>query len=223
MAIFLLTAMPLFALFVGTAALSGAMPGLHRNESAGDLAWQFLAGVVAALPSQVLLLLSRDVIGLSYRSGRLFFAVALVEQALPLALGLSCYLLVHLAPFIGRSRESLSSAFELAVFLAGYFSILSVADYVGQRGELTGYALFLLPLARLTEIVVFARALPRLVQSGGWSRVLPGAAMAGWPFLAAFGGMWSRQGRAGAALLLTAGLLLCIVAGGIAATRSRTR
>lgn len=223
MAIFLLTGMPLFALFVGSAALSGKMPGLRRYESAGDLAWQFLAGILAALPSQVVLLLLRDSIGLSYRSGRLYFAVALVEQLLPLALALACYLLIHLAPFFGRSRDSLSSALELAVFLAGYFSILSAADYVGGRGELTAHALFLLPLARLTEIVVFSRALPRLVEARGWPRLVPGAAMAGWPFLAAFGGMWSRQGRTAAAVILAAGLFLSVAAGGLTLLRRPTR
>jgi hypothetical protein len=223
MAIFLLTGMPLFALLVGAAALSGRMPGVHRYESAGDLAWQFLAGVVAALPAQVLLLLLRDIIGVSFRSGQLYFAVALVEQVSPLAVAVGCYLLIHLAPFFGRSRDSLSSSLELAVFLSGYFSILSVADFVGGRGELTAHALFLLPLARLTEIVIFARALPRLVQSQGWSRVVPGAAMASWPFLAAFGGMWFRQGRAGAAVVLTAGLFLCVAAGWLTVLRRPAR
>jgi hypothetical protein len=223
MAIFLLTGMPLFALLVGAAALSGKMPGVRRYESAGDLAWQFLAGVVAALPSLVLLLLLRDTIGISYRSGRLYFAVAFVEHLLPLVVAAGCYLLIHLAPLFGRSRDSLSSSLELAVFLSGYFSILCVADYVGGRGELTAHALFLLPLARFTQIVVLSRALPRLVESPGWSRVMPAVAMASWPFLTAFGGMWSRQGRAGAAVILTAGLFLCVAAGWITVMRRPVR
>jgi hypothetical protein len=208
MSLFLVLSMPLAALVVAAAASSGYVA--DQGATPGDRVWQFLAGLVSALPSLALLLLVRSALFGSYRPVRLYLSVYFGEELLPVAFAVICYCVVHLAPVFGRDREGLSSVSEIAVFLTGYFSILAIADFVSERPELTGHMLFLVPLLRLSSVAVCAVALPRVVGAAGLGKTVPVATLVALPALASFEGLWIRQGRAGAAVLMTAGISLLV-------------
>jgi hypothetical protein len=208
MALFLLLCMPLTGLFLGALGVSGRIRG--DDATARDLGWQFLAGGLAGLPCQAILLLVSPLLVGSFRPGPLYVSSLFGDHILPLLLAVLCYVAIHVAPVFGRRPESLASFSQTGLFLAGYFAILAVADYVGARRELTGHALFLVPLARVATIIVYARILPRAVGSSGWQKAFPIAALVAWPFLAAFEGLWARQGHSAAASLVSVGLALLI-------------
>lgn len=218
MTLFLITCMPLSALLIAVLAVSGALR-TERAASPGALLWQFAAGIIAALPCLVLILLIRPLLEGSYRPGRLYFSLLLGRHALPALLALACYIGIQKAPFSGRNGYGLTSFSDTAIFLAGCFGIFCIADFIGRRGELTGYSLFLAPVVQVAAVVVYARALPEAVRGSRWEeRGVPVGAMAAWPFLASFGDFWSALGRGVPAALAAIGVILLVGAGIIVTT-----
>jgi len=213
MALYLLLSMPLAVLLVSSLALSGSLPAAGPRDSVALLARCFFVGIIAALPSQLVLLALDPLLGRSYRPGRLYFSSLLADHGLPLLLAATSYGVVYVVPIALKSRNELTSFAETVAFLGGFLSVVAVAEFIGHRRESTGHLLFLLPTLRLVSVVVYAKALDRLASSRGSRRVLPAAAMVAWPSLAAFEGLWQRMGRVGAATIFSLGAaMLCAAA-----------
>jgi hypothetical protein len=211
MALFLLASMPLTALLVGAMALSPRSQPGGGEESAGGLARRYLIGLGIGLPGELLVALFRPVVEASYRPGRMYFAVLLGEHALPIALAACGFAAIYAVPFVRARLGRLPSPPEASVLLAGCFTVIALAGYIGQRRDLTGHTLFLLPLLRIATVLACSRFYARLLDARGVFRALPALALALWPFVPAFEGLWARQGRSGAAGLLAVGVLLLTI------------
>ena len=226
MALYLLLCMPLAVLIISSLTLTGALPTRGPQDSIALVTRCFLVGVIAALPSELVLVVLEPLLGRSYRPARLYFSAFLLDHGLSCLLAAVSYLVAFVVPVLMKRRNGLTSFTETVAFLGGFFAVLAVSDFIGARPELSIQVLFLVPTLRLVTVLLYARALERLEGSRGTEIILPAGAFVLWPALAGFEGLWYRMGRVGAATMFTVGAALLIgaaLAAALARRGQRTR
>lgn len=150
MVIFLLVSVPLSYGFL----MSLILPPRRYSR---ELWFWFFRGILTFIPAYILFLLMRKIVGLGFTPFGIFAYYFYHDAFLLPAFGVAGYLLLstYFPHFGGRHlAEALS-------FLSGYFTFVAAADFVRHFGGFDPYLLFLLPIMRLSTILVFAVLLPR--------------------------------------------------------------
>ena len=180
MSLFLLAAVPLGALFV--VLLPWGEKLVPRRPY---LATVFLRGMLWALPAWAAVLVFRRLVGDPLTGFPLYLSLLVGEQALPIGLGLAAFLLAQRRLSFPATEEGI--LLVALCFIAGFLSVLNLADFLRSWRAWDAHALFLLPLQRLSAALAIAMAAHRFYRwegSLGW--LFAGFTVAALPVLALF-------------------------------------
>ena len=160
MTLFLLAGVPLLALFV--VLLPWPSDRVPRRPW---LAMVFVRGVFFAAPAWLALALLRSAIGEPLTGFPRWLALLGTDHLAPVALAVVAFIL-------GQRRLSLAPAEEgtflvALCFLAGFFGVLDVADFLREWQAWDAHTLFLLPLMRLATVLLVSVAAPRFYRWQG--------------------------------------------------------
>ena len=149
MALFLLAILPLFFLLILWLPW-GWEP--RKSPETSFLVGTFFKGVLMFFPGFLLVLIVRWIFGFSYAGFLLFLSLLQRDQLFPLLTAVGCLLVL-------KSRLQLSGIEEdnflgVFAFLAGFMALMDIADMVRAWGNWSAYLLFLLPLQRLSALLV---------------------------------------------------------------------
>jgi hypothetical protein len=158
--LFLLVGVPLLALFV--VLLPWPSEQVPRRPW---LAMVFLRGMFFAAPAWLALALLRSVIGEPLTGFPLWLALLGTDQLAPVALAIGAFI-------IAQRRLSFHPAEEgtflvTLCFLAGFFSVLDLADFLREWQAWDAHTLFLLPLMRVATILLASLFSPRFYRWQG--------------------------------------------------------
>jgi hypothetical protein len=178
--LFLLGAVPLGALFV--ALLPWEAKLVPRRPY---LATVFLRGMLWALPAWAAVLIFRRFVGDTLTGFPLYLTLLVAEQVLPIGLGLASFLLAQRRFEFPSTEEGI--LLVALCFLAGFLSVLDVAEFLRSWNAWDAHALFLLPLQRISVALAISMAAHRFYRwegSLGW--LFAGLTAAALPVLAVF-------------------------------------
>ena len=180
MPLFLVGALPLGALFVCL------LPWSERQVPRRPyLAAVFLRGMLWALPAWAVVLVFRRLVGNPLTGFSLYLTLLVAEQLLPIGLGLGAFLLAQRRFTFPATEEGI--LLVMLCFLAGFLSVLNVAEFLRSWRGWDAHALFLLPLQRFSAALAIAMAAHRFYRwegSLGW--LFAGFTAAALPVLALF-------------------------------------
>lgn len=149
MVLFLLVSMPLLALFL--AFLPWNRDRVPRTLFQG---LQFMRGALMFFPAWVVLVLLRRVAGFSYSGFPLFLSLLVHAHLAPVLLGLGAFILVSRRRDYPATDEGVF--LTAASFLAGFFWMQGIADFVAEFGRWGAHALFMLPIVRIGLVLALA-------------------------------------------------------------------
>jgi hypothetical protein len=178
--LFLLGALPLGALFVTLLPWDGKL--VPRRPY---LATIFLRGMLWALPAWAAVLLFRRLVGDPLTGFPLYLSLLGAEQVLPIGLGLAAFLLAQRRFSLPATEEGI--LLVVLCFLAGFLSVMNLAEFLRSWRSWDAHALFLLPLQRFTVALALSMAAHRFYRwegSLGW--LFAGFTAAALPVLAVF-------------------------------------
>lgn len=119
----------------------------------------FFKGVLMFFPGYLVILIFRRIFGFSYSGFVLFLSLLQRDQLVPLLAALGSLLVLKSKLEIsGIEEENFLAVFA---FLAGFMAMLNIADMVRSWGNWSAYLLFLLPMLRLSAVLVLAMAARR--------------------------------------------------------------
>jgi hypothetical protein len=119
----------------------------------------FFKGVLLFFPGFLVILIVRGIFGFSYGGFLLFFSLLLRDHLSPLLAALGCLLIMKSRLQIsGIEEENFLGVFA---FLAGFFAMENLADLVRSWGNWSAYVLFLLPMLRLSAVLLVSLAARR--------------------------------------------------------------
>jgi hypothetical protein len=178
--LFLLGALPLGALFVVL------LPwGERQVPRRPYLVTVFLRGMLWALPAWAAVLVFRRLVGSPLTGFPLYLTLLVGEQMLPIGLGLGAFLVAQRRFTFPATEEGI--LLVVLCFLAGFLSVLNVAEFLRSWRGWDAHALFLLPLQRFSAVIAIAMAAHRFYRwegSLGW--LFTGVAASALPALALF-------------------------------------
>jgi hypothetical protein len=178
--LFLLGALPLGTLFVTLLPWEGKI--VPRRPY---LAMIFLRGMLWALPAWAVVLLVRRLIGDPLTGFLLYLSLLLAEQVLPVGLGLGAFLLAQRRMKYPATEEGI--LLVVLCFLAGFLSVLNLAEFLRSWRSWDAHALFLLPLQRFSVALALAMMAHRFYRwEGSLGLLFAGYAAAALPVLAVF-------------------------------------
>lgn len=180
MPLFLLGVLPLGALFI--VLLPWSAEQVPRRPY---LATVFLRGMLWGLPAWAIQVAVRRFVGDPLTGFSLYLSLLVTEQLLPIGLALAAFLLVQRRLSFPATEEGI--LLVALCFLAGFLSVLDLAEFLRSWRAWDAHGLFLLPLQRLCATVALAMAAPRFYRwegSLGW--LLAGFTAAALPVLAVF-------------------------------------
>ncbi len=147
MALFLIGSLPLFFLLFVWLPWSP-----KRAPEASFVVGTFLKGVLMFFPGYLVLLIARRIFGFSYSGFLLFLSLLQRDQLFPLLAGMGCLLiLTSKLQISGIEEENFLGVFA---FLAGFLAMENIADLVRAWGNWSSYILFLLPIQRLSTVLL---------------------------------------------------------------------
>lgn len=180
MPLFLLGAMPLGALFV--VLLPWGEEHVPRRPY---LATVFLRGMLWALPAWVVVLIARRIIGDPLTGFPRYLSLLATEQLLPVGLAFAAFLLAQRRFSFPATEEGI--LLVTLCFLAGFLSVVNLADFLRSWRAWDAHALFLLPLQRLAVVLGLSMAAHRFYRwEGRLGLLFAGFTAAALPVLAAF-------------------------------------
>jgi hypothetical protein len=162
--LFLLGALPVGALFI--VLLPWSERQVPRRVS---LVTVFLRGMLWALPAWAAVLVFRRLVGNPLTGLPLYLTLLVGEQMLPIGLGLGAFLLAQRRLAFPATEEGI--LLVVVCFLAGFLSVLNVAEFLRAWQSWDAHALFLLPLQRFSAALAIAMAARRFYRwegSLGW-------------------------------------------------------
>lgn len=180
MPLFLLGVLPIGALFVVLLPWSE-----ERVPRRPYLATVFLRGMLWALPAWALQVVAGRLFGDPLTGFPLYLSLLVIEQVLPIGLAFAAFLLAQRRISFPATEEGILLA--ALCFLAGFLSVLDIAEFLRSWRAWDAHALFLLPLQRLAAALALAMAAPRFYRwegSLGW--LFAGFTAAALPVLAVF-------------------------------------
>ena len=149
MALFLLAIVPLFFLLLLWLPWGW---GKRNPAETSFLVGTFLKGVLMFFPGFLAVLIVRRIFGFSYTGFLLFLSLFQRDQLFPLLAAVGCLLVLKSKLQIsGIEEENFLGVFA---FLAGFMAMMNIADMVRAWGNWSAYLLFLLPMMRLSALIV---------------------------------------------------------------------
>jgi hypothetical protein len=197
MVLFLLASLPLlFSLVI-------LMPWDRRQAPKTiALSITFLKGVLVFFPAYMAVLLVRRIFGFSYDGFLLFLSLLLRDQLAPILAGLGGFLLLQRKLSFPATDEGIF--LTVFSFLAGFFSMMNIADVIRTWGVGETDVLFLLPFLRIGALLLLSLAAQRFFRWEGRDAVGWIAAGAVLSCLLTMGSFFFYSGRLVLAILLTA-------------------
>jgi len=156
MVLFLLGSVPLFYGFL----MSLILPPRRYGR---ELWFWFFRGILTFIPAYLLFLLLRKIVPLVFTPLGIYGYYFYHDAFLFGLLSVAGYVLI--AVYFPRSGDR--SVGEVLSYLSGFFTCVAAADFVRHYGEFDLYLMFLLPVLRLSTILVFAILLPRALDRRG--------------------------------------------------------
>jgi len=141
------------------------------------LGLQFLRGALLFFPAWLVLLLLRRLAGFSYSGFPLFLSLLVHAHLAPVLLALGTFILVSRRLQYPSTEEGVF--LMVGSFLAGFYGMLSLADFVAEYGRWGSHVLFLLPAERLALVLFLATIARRFERWEGRDGILYCAAAAG--------------------------------------------
>jgi hypothetical protein len=178
--LFLLLALPLGTLFVVLLPWDGKLV-----PSRPYLAAVFLRGMLWALPAWAAVLVFQRLAGDPLTGLPRYLSLLAGEQLLPVGLGIAAFLLAQRRLEFPATEEGI--LLVGLCFLAGFLSVLNVADFLRSWRAWDAHVLFLLPLQRFAVVLGISMAAYRFYRwegSLGW--LFAGFTAAALPVLALF-------------------------------------
>lgn len=147
MALFLLASLPLlFSLVV-------LLPWEPRRAPRTlTLVLTFLKGALIFFPGYCVILLTRRIFGFSHDGLLLYLSLLHRDHLVPLCVALCGFLLLQKKLDLTAAEESIF--LTVFAYLAGFFSLVNIADALRTWGGWEAYTLFLLPLLRIGEALL---------------------------------------------------------------------
>ena len=180
MAIFLLAALPLGALFV--VLLPWNVEAVPRRPY---LATVFLRGMLWALPAWAAVLLFRRLVGDPLTGFPRYLTLLVSAELLPIGLALVAFLLVQRRLVFPATEEGI--LLTALCFLAGFLSVLDLGEFLRSWRAWDAHALFLVPLERFAVALALAMAAHRFYRwEGSLGLLFVGLTAAATPVLASF-------------------------------------
>lgn len=160
MILFLVTSIPIF--FFGITTF------LNSNRDSSTIPIKaFFKGFLWFWPAILLYLLLMSFFPISYNPFGFYVYFLLNDHLLHLILVIGGYLLFYGIPDYRNIKEKI---FELFAFLAGYFTLISLFDFISNYNHFGGYILFMLPLIRMATILLVSLLLMKFLFEIGMLR-----------------------------------------------------
>jgi hypothetical protein len=197
MVLFLLASLPLlFSLVI-------LLPWDRRQAPRPvTLSVTFLKGVLIFFPAYLIVLLMRRIVGFSFDGFLLFLSLLLRDHLVPVLAALGGFLLMQKKMDFPATDEGIF--LTVFSFLAGFFSMMNLADAVRTWGVGEADAFFLLPFLRIGATLLLSLAAQRFFRWEGRDGASWCAAGAALSCLLTLGSFFFYSGRLGWAILLTA-------------------
>jgi hypothetical protein len=162
----------------------------------------FLKGVLVFFPAYLAILLTRLIFGFSYDGFLLFLSLLLRDHMVPMLAGLGGFLLLQRKLAFPATDEGIF--LTVFSFLAGFYSMMNIADAVRTWGAGEADVFFLLPLLRIGAMLLMSLAAQRFFRWQGRQGVGWCAAGAALSCVLTLGSFFFFSGRTGWACLLSA-------------------
>ncbi|HVP17712.1 MAG TPA: hypothetical protein VMU36_01865 [Spirochaetia bacterium] len=174
MVLFLVVSLPLFFLLVLW------LPwGPRRAPESVEMLSCLFKGALLFFPGFLVMLVVRRIFGFSYGGFLLFLSLLLRDHLAPLLVALGSFLLMKgRLQVSGVEEENFLGVFA---FLSGFLAMENLADLVRSWGNWNAYLLFLLPMLRLSAVLLLSLVARRFYPWEGRDVVLfclVGAALA---------------------------------------------
>jgi hypothetical protein len=205
MALFLFTSLPLlFSLVVLLPWEPRRAPGTLT------LVLILLKGALIFFPGYIVILLTRRIFGFSHDGVLLYLSLLQQDHLVPLLVALGGFLLLQKKLDLAASDESIFLA--VFAYLAGFLSLLNIADALRTWGGWDAYTLFLLPLLRIGAALLVSLVAQRFFRWEGRDAGFFCGAGAALAFLLALSSFFYSRGRLGWSIVLAAAPVLAGVA-----------
>ncbi len=175
----------------------------------------FLKGVLLFFPGYLAILIVRRIFGFSYDGLLLYLSLLLRDHLAPILAAVGAFLLVQKSLSIPRSDEGIF--LTVFSFLAGFFSMMNVADALRTWGNWDAYVLLILPFLRIGTVLVVSLAAGRFARWEGRDGALFCAAASACAVALALASFLARVNRPVWSILLTA----IVSVGGVAVAAMR--
>ena len=195
MALFLLASLPLL---FGLVVLLPWEP--RRAPRTIALALTFLKGALIFFPGYLVILLTRRIFGFSYDGLLLYLSLLHQDHLVPLLVALGGFLLLQKKMSFSSSDESIF--LTVFAYLAGFFSLLNLADALRTWGGWEAYTLFLLPLLRIGAALLVSLLAQKFFRWEGRNAGLFCGAGAALAFLLTLASFFYSSGRLGWSIVL---------------------
>jgi hypothetical protein len=160
MILFLLASLPvLFAFVILLPWSSKQAPGTLTLIST------FLKGALIFFPGYLLILLGRRIFGFSYEGFRLYLSLLLQDHLVPVLVSLAGFLLLQRKLALSGAEEGIF--LSVLAFMAGFFSLLNIADTLRAWRIWDSYLLFMLPVLRMTLVLLVSLVAQRFYRWEG--------------------------------------------------------
>ena len=206
MILFLLASLPLlFSLVVLLPWDRGRVPSALTTVST------YLKGLLIFFPGYCVMLIFRRIFGFSFDGVLLYMSFLLRDHLIPgLAAVAGFLLLQRTLTLSGKEEDTFLAVFA---YMAGFMTLLNVADALRTWGSWDTYSLFLLPVLRMAMVLAVALVAGRFYRWEGRDAALFAAAAAACAVALTFGSFLYGMNRLTWSILLTTGFFLaaCVV------------
>jgi hypothetical protein len=197
MALFLLASLPL--LFSLVVLLPWEPRRVPRTLT---LVLTLLKGALIFFPGYLVILLTRRIFGFSHDGMLLYLSLLHQDHLVPLLVALGGFLLLQKKLDLSASDESIF--LTVFAYLAGFFSLLNIADALRTWGAWQAYTLFLLPLLRIGAALLVSLLAQKFFRWEGRDAGFFCGAGAALAFLLALSSFFYSRGRLGWSIVLAA-------------------
>ncbi len=196
MSLFLLASLPLFFLM-----LIWLPWGPRRTPEIAFLVGTFFKGLLMFFPGILVILILRRIFGFSYAGFVLYLSLLQRDHLFPLLAAVGSLLILKSKLQIsGVEEENFLGVFA---FLAGFMAMENIADLVRAWGNWNAYLLFLLPIHRISALLLVSLAARKFFPWEGRDAVLVLAVGAGLAVGFAIPAFLFLADRVGWSILLT--------------------
>jgi len=201
MALFLLASLPLlFSLVV-------LLPWEPRRAPRTlTLVLTLLKGALIFFPGYLVILLTRRIFGFSHDGLLLYLSLLHQDHLVPLCVALGGFLLLRKKLDLSASDESIF--LTVFAYLAGFFSLLNIADALRTWGGWQAYTLFLLPFLRIGAALLVSLLAQKLFRWKGRDAGFFCGAGAALTFLLALSSYFYSRGMLAWSIVLAAAPVL---------------